>query len=180
MHRLTILLMIFTVPAGAADFRSIDIGQSCNAVDAWEMAHGSTRNITRADPGLEVYSYNVEQFGRRVIVRYLCHYGKFFSGHYDFPLEPWPQAVKTYRATYNSIRSIHGAPSTEDHASDDIDNRARSPNHWTTHISEWKDSKADIVLSIVPYQPSKPELDEWHVLIEVHGHATQLDNLTIG
>ena len=180
MYRLTISLVIFALPAGAADFRSIDIGQTCNTVDAWEMAHGSTRNITHADSGLEVYSYNVEEFGRRVIVRYFCHYGKFFSGHFDFPREPWLQAVETYRNTYNSLRSIHGAPSTEAHPSDDIDNQARSPNHWTTHISVWKDSKANTVLSIVPSQPSKPELDQWHVLIEVHGHATHLDDLTIG
>jgi hypothetical protein len=180
MYRLTISLVIFALPAGASDFRSIDIGQTCNIVDAWEMAHGSTRNITHADSGLEVYSYNVEEFGRRVIVRYFCHYGKFFSGHFDFPREPWLQAVETYRNTYNSLRSIHGAPSTEDHPSDDIDNKARSPNHWTTHISVWKDSKANTVLSIVPSQPSKPELDQWHVLIEVHGHATHFDGLTIG
>src|ERR1700730_5601951 len=120
MYRLTILLVIFALPAGAADFRSIDIGQSCNTVDAWEMAHGSTRNITHSNSGLEVYSYNVEQFGRRLIVRYLCNSGKFFSGHYDFPREPWPQAVKTYGDAYNSLRSTHGAPSTQDHPSDDI------------------------------------------------------------
>ena len=62
MHRLTVLLGIFVLPAEAADFRAIDIGQSCSTVDAWEMAHASTRNITHSDSGLEVYSYSVEQF----------------------------------------------------------------------------------------------------------------------
>lgn len=174
MYRLTILPLILALPAGAADFRSIDIGQSCDAVDPWEMAHGSTRNITRADAGLEVHSFNVEQFGRRVTVRYLCHDGKFFSGHYVFPLEPWSQAAETYRAVYNALRSIYGAASPDDPGSDDIDNKARSPNHWTTHISVWTGSNADTTLSIVPNQLSKPQLDEWHVMIEIHGHATHL------
>ena len=75
-------------------------------------------------------------------------------------------------ACRNALRSIHGAASTDDPGSDDIDNKARSPNHWTTHISVWTGSNADMTLSIVPNQPSKPQLDEWHVMIEVHSHAT--------
>jgi hypothetical protein len=180
MLRPTILLLICALPASAADFRAIDIGQGCDTVDSWEVAHGSTRIVTRSDPGLEVYSYRVEQFGRRVTVRYLCHYGKLLSAHYDFPLEPWSQAVKTYADTYDSLRSIHGSPAIEDHPTTDLDTQSRSPNHWSTHISEWEDPKSDTVLSIMPGQPSKPELDEWHVLIEVRGHATRLDDLTIG
>jgi hypothetical protein len=180
MRRLTVLLAILVLPAEAADFRAIDIGQSCTTVDAWEMAHGSTRNTTHSDSGLEVYSYSIEQIGRRVLVTYLCHSGKFFSGYYDFPREPWLQAVKTYNDAYSSLRTTKGAPSIEDHPSGDIDNKTRSPNHWTTYISVWKESNADVVLSIMPSQPSKPELDEWHVLIEAHKHAAHLDDLTIG
>jgi hypothetical protein len=180
MYRLTIVLIAFALPAAAADFRAVDIGESCNNVDAWEMARSSTRNLTHADPPLDVYSYNVEEFGRRVTVRYLCHSGKFISGHYDFSTETWTQAVATYSDIYKSLRSTYGAPSTDDHPTGDIDNKARSSNHWTTHIAAWEKSTSSMVLIIAPKQPAKPEQDEWHVVIDVHGHATRLDDLTIG
>ncbi len=179
MHRLMILLVVFAFPADAADFRSVDIGASCNNVDAWEMAHGSTRNVTHADPGLEVYSYNIGEFGRRVKVRYLCHSEKFFSGHYDFPIETWAQAVETYIDVYDSLRSIHGDPSTGGPPTGAIGNRARSSNNFRTYIAAWKNANSTTVLIIAPNQPTKPELDDWHVVIDVHGPATHMDDQPI-
>jgi hypothetical protein len=165
MRQLPILFAIFAMPAGAAEFRAINIGQPCSTVNAWEVAHGSTPNVTHSDPPLEVYSYNVEEFGRRIIVRYFCHNGKLTSVQSSFPREPWSRAVETYSDVYNSLKSIHGVPSNRDAPLNENSNKPVSANHWNTPISVWEVSGTKLVLMIVPNQPSKPELDDWRVSI---------------
>jgi len=152
---------------GAAAFRAIDIGQSCSAVNAWEIAHGSKPNVTHADAPLEVYSYSAEELGRRIAVRYMCYNGKLSSAQSSFPREPWSQAVETYRNAYGLLKSSHGEPSTETAPDNGNSNETRSANHWVTPISVWRVSGTALVLMIAPNQPSKPELDEWHVSISV-------------
>jgi hypothetical protein len=42
VHKLAFLLMMFAMSATAADFRALDIGQSCASAREWEVARGST------------------------------------------------------------------------------------------------------------------------------------------
>jgi hypothetical protein len=159
-----------STPTGTAEFRAIDIGQSCNTVNAWEIAHGSKRNVTHADPPLEVYSYSAEELGRQIAVRYMCYNGKLSSTQSSFPREPWSRAVETYRNAYGLLKSSHGEPLTETAPENENSNETRSAGHWATPISVWQFSGTKLVLMITPNQPSKPELDEWHVTISFGIH----------
>jgi hypothetical protein len=99
-HNYAFLLALIAVSAEGADFRALDIGQSCATVVEWEIAHGSTPVPWTTVPGAETYAFRVRQFDRDILAQYVCVKGNLLAGNYLFPLSRW---TKLSIATAKSI-----------------------------------------------------------------------------
>jgi len=165
MCKLAFLLALTSFPAGAADFRAIDVGQSCDTVQAWELAHGSIPIPSHTSSGASVYAYTADEYGQHIVVTYLCKNGTLFTGNREFPVGSWSQAVENYRKLYESLRSEYGVPAREGHPWDDRSDQQEIAEHWIRHMTVWRVSEGNVMLTIQPNQPFKPELPIWRVCV---------------
>jgi hypothetical protein len=164
-----VYLTVFPFAAGAADFRALDVGQSCGTVRDWELARGSTQIPSHADSGLEIYAFTTEDFGRHVVVTYACVNGALRDGSWRFPDESWQQAVERYRGLYGSLESTYGRAAVVGHPWDDTNDQKFIADNWFKLTSMWVLPKgnATVTLNIQPTPPFKPELPKWSIDITV-------------
>jgi len=55
-----VAMILIAAPAGAAEFRTLDIGAPCDAVPAREQARGSVAIPWKTIPGADVYAFTEE------------------------------------------------------------------------------------------------------------------------
>jgi hypothetical protein len=162
-------LVLFPFVALAADFRALDVGQSCGTVQAWELAHGSIQIPSHSDSGLEVYAFSAEDFGRHIELTYVCVNGALRDGSWRFPNESWQQAVESYRSLYVSLAATYGAAALQGHPWDETSDQKVIADHWFKLTSMWVKSggNAIVTLNIQPTPPFMPESPKWSIGITV-------------
>ncbi len=160
---------VFPFAAGAADFRALDVGQSCGTARDWELAHGSMQIPSRADSGLEIYAFTTEDFGRHVVVTYVCVKGALRDGSWRFPGESWQQAVERYRGLYGTLESTYGRAAVVGHPWHDTNDQKFIADNWSQLTSMWVLPKgnAAVTLTIQPIPPFRPESPKWSIEITV-------------
>ncbi len=84
MYKLALIMTIFTMSARAADFRALDIGQSCALAREWEVSKGSIPTPGRKGPGADIYAFEGRDFDRELSFSYFCIDGNLFAGNYFF------------------------------------------------------------------------------------------------
>lgn len=102
---------LFSAPVvGAADFRTLDLGATCNGVPVREQARGSVSIPWQKISGADIYAFRGRGFGRDLTLMYFCPKGTLFSGNYLFPFEQLETAVASYHHTYDLLVSRYGPP----------------------------------------------------------------------
>jgi hypothetical protein len=98
--------------AGAADFRVVNFGDSCDSIRPLERALGSRE---ASWPGLspDVPAFIGRAFDREVTISYFCLRGKFAVGNYFFASQSLDEAVESLHEAYDSLVSTYGAPYTD-------------------------------------------------------------------
>jgi len=108
-----VALVLLSAPVGAADFRTLDIGDSCASVQAREKARGSIAIPWKQLSGADTYAFRGHDHGRDLTLTYFCPKGALFSGNYYFPVEQLEVAVNTYHAAYDVMVASYGTPFTD-------------------------------------------------------------------
>jgi hypothetical protein len=155
-------------PAGAADFRTLDFGATCESVQAHEQARGSVAIPWGKISGADVYAFRGRDYDRDLILMYFCPKGALFSGNYYFPVEQIETAVTSYRNTYDLLVSVYGAPfidntpwqvggSTKDERVINSDSRK--------YMTSWSTPRLHATISIMPSQES--EGPGWRVFVVI-------------
>jgi hypothetical protein len=102
-------MLVISLSAASADFRLLDFGSSCSAVqEREERLEGSAR---LASKGAGLYYFSGKAFGRDVTISYLCPKGVLLAGEYRFPFESLDMALQSYRQASSGLASLYGAPS---------------------------------------------------------------------
>lgn len=101
---------LVAAPVGAADFRTLDVGATCDGVPAREQARGSVSIPWQEISGADVYAFRGRDFGRDLTLMYFCPNGTLFTGNYLFPYEQLKTAVTSYHHAYDLLLSRYGAP----------------------------------------------------------------------
>lgn len=166
MYRFTVLILTLAVSSRAADFRALNIGESCATVREWEIAKGST--LTQSPEGSSKsywLGFRGNAFGRDVYLSYLCRDGLLFTGNYMFPVESLDKAVESYRQIHDDMLSIYGDTSMDESPWNGnigpMSTSLESPKYTTSWIS----AQTLISLSLMRNQPS--EEAGWQVFIVV-------------
>jgi hypothetical protein len=102
--------ILIAAPVSASDFRTLDLGATCDGVQAREQARGSVSIPSQKNSGAEVYAFRGRDFGRDLTLEYFCPKGTLFSGNYLFPVEQLETAVTSYHNAYDLLVSRYGAP----------------------------------------------------------------------
>lgn len=105
-----VAMIVISAPAGAAEFRTLDLGAPCDAVPAREQARGSVAIPWKQIPGADVYAFTGREYERDLVIMYFCPQGNLFSGNYFFPIEQPEKTVTSYRDVYDLLVSVYGAP----------------------------------------------------------------------
>jgi hypothetical protein len=177
MRKVTFLLAVFAISADAADFRALEMGQSCATAPQWEIAHGSTQVPGNASAGAETLGFNVEAFNRAIFASYFCVKGKLFTGNYSFPIETWTRVVESYRMAYQTLQSTYGTPNLEDPPRSADANEPPNAVNTRRYLTTWRTARLSVVMSIMPNQPTEPS--GWRVFVVIGGIPSGPD-LTIG
>jgi hypothetical protein len=158
MLRVLVALALLSAPVGAADFRVLDFGDACASIQAREEPLGSVAIPWQKISGADIYAFKGREFNRELLITYFCPKGTLFSGNYYFPVEPLDVAVTSYRAAYDLLVSMYGAPffdtSPWQVGANDKDPRAiaSDPQKYTT---AWKTPRLHVALSLMPNFPSE-------------------------
>jgi hypothetical protein len=156
---------MFSISATGADFRTLDLGQSCTSAREWEVARGSTPMPGSAGPGADIYAFEGREFDRDVYLSYFCMHGVLFTGNHSFPIESLDQAVDSYRDIRERLLSVYGDTSSDaspwsgagDMRSTGID----SPKYMTF----WRTTRGSTTLSLMRNKPS--ERPGWRVFLVI-------------
>jgi hypothetical protein len=165
MHKLALVLTMLAMSATAADFRALDIGQSCASAREWEVAHGSTPVPGRTGPGADIYAFEGREFDRDLFLSYFCMHGDLFTGNYSFPIESLDQAAASYRDVHDRLLSIYGDTSVDNSPWNGIADRRSIATDSSKYMTYWKTSRVTATLSIMPNQPN--ENPGWRVFLVI-------------
>lgn len=164
MRRLAFLLFLFAAQAEASDFRILDFGQSCANVAELEGAIGS-RPMQWDPQRQDLQAFKARVFDRDVSVLYFCPNDALFGGHYFLPDEGLPDALKTFRALYDSLTFSYG-----DAMQDNTPWQRTADARFTEadprkYMVTWHDTRVKTTLSLMPTK--KDESGLWHVFVIV-------------
>ena len=81
MRIVTLLLAVLAMPTVAADFRTLDIGDSCAEVVSKESSLGSRAIKSRVE-GMSLFTFEGLEFDRQLVFSYFCPSGKLLAGDY--------------------------------------------------------------------------------------------------
>jgi hypothetical protein len=148
--RIVVLLLAISTPTVAADFRLLDFGASCTAIDAKEAGLESTKTDWPKLDGAEMHAFNGMAFKAQVTIGYFCSNDLFLAGNYFFPKGEIEQALVSYEAVHKKLVSTYGAPFLDS-------SRWMAPmdSRWlqgdpTRYSTTWKTPLAWVHLSILP------------------------------
>jgi hypothetical protein len=165
MRKLAFALTMLSTSASAADFRALDIGQSCASAREWEVARGSTPMPGRAGAGADVYAFTGREFDRNLYFSYFCMHGDLFTGNYSFPIESLEQAVDSYRDVHGLLLSRYGDPFVDNSPwNRDSDKRSIATDS-SKYMTNWRTPRVSATLSIMPNQPT--EKSGWRVFLVI-------------
>jgi len=148
--RTVVLILAISSPAVGADFRLLDFGASCTAIDAKETALGSTKTEWPKLDALEMHAFNGTAFQAQVTIGYLCSNDSFLAGNYLFPKGELETALAEYEAVHKELVSTHGVPFLDSSPwMTPMDSRwlQSDPKRYST---TWKTPRAWVHLSILP------------------------------
>jgi hypothetical protein len=173
MRKYVMVLALAVAPVHAADFRTLDIGNSCASVQALEEAQGSVEIPWQEMEGGELYAFRTQDLDRELIALYFCFKGHLFAGNYYFPIESLEDAAKSYRRVQELLISRYGAPFI-DTSPGQADAAPRDPRLVVSdprkYYTSWRTSRLAPVMSI---QPSlEPGTSGWRVFVVVSGRLT--------
>jgi hypothetical protein len=148
--RIAVLLLAASMPAVGADFRLLDFGASCAAIEAKEAALGSTRTEWPKIDAAEMYAFKGTAFKSQVTIGYFCSNDSLLAGNYFFPKGELDAALASYEVAHKELVSEYGAPFLDDSRwMTPMDSRwlKGDPKNYST---TWKTPRAWIHLSILP------------------------------
>jgi hypothetical protein len=99
---------LFCLPVGAEDFRVLDFGSSCAALQELEQATGSKPLAGVSAPNIQ--GFKGLAFDREASIVYVCKQGKFALGNYFFPGQHFDGALKNLHDVYDNLTAKYGAP----------------------------------------------------------------------
>jgi hypothetical protein len=164
LHRL-ILLVFLSTPVCAADFRTLNFGDTCAGAEEKEKTLGPVSVPWKQMPDADIHAFQVREYDRDLVITYLCPEGNLLTGNYSLPIEQFDDAAKTYRHTYGRLVSTYGSvvlDSSRSLVGMDIESLLGGPNR-TKYSAAWQTSRASIMISIMPNQPS--EVHGWRVFV---------------
>jgi len=140
-------------PHSVADFRTINIGDSCEAVPAREEALASTA-VPWQGPK-DIYAFRGYDFGRDLLFSYLCPAGDLFAGNYYFPEEQPDGVIGTYHDVHRRLVSLYGKPfaDSSDLQADPRFRASESRRYMTT----WWTPRLSITMAVMPNFPTEPQ-----------------------
>ena len=147
MHRLLILILLFSAKAMAVDFRTLDFGQSCADVSALEKEKGS-KGIPWSGEPKELIAFKGNFFGTDATILYFCPGGVLFTGNYFFPHGSLEEAVRAFHKIYDQVNSTYGEPAGDPTPwQKNADPRwvLKDPERW---IVDWRTERQFVTLSI--------------------------------
>jgi hypothetical protein len=165
MHKLASVLTMFAMSATAADFRALDIAQSCASAREWEVARGSTPMPGRTGAGADIYAFTGREFDRHLYFSYFCAHGDLFTGNYSFPIESLEQAVDSYRDVHSILLSTYGNAFVDNSPWNGDGDRRSIATDSSKYMTNWRTSRVSATLSIMPNQPT--EKSGWRVFLVI-------------
>jgi hypothetical protein len=165
MRNVLVACAFLASSVGAADFRVVNFGDSCDSVRALEKALGSRE---ASWPGLspDVPAFTGRAFDREVTISYFCVRGKFAVGNYFFPVQSLDDAVESLHEAYDSLNSTYGAPYTDATPWHGANSRfitvAPEPSKYTAY---WRGERANTIISLRP--GGDPSGTKWKVAIAI-------------
>jgi len=143
MRLLSIFIVFAASMASASDFRTLDIGDSCDLIPAREEALASARVPWNA-PAEEIYAFHGNAFDRNLLFTYFCQKGRLFSGNYYFPVEAADKIKDTYDDIHIRLTSLYGPPFV-DSSDANPDARQRVPG---VQMTTWRTPRINVTMSL--------------------------------
>jgi len=169
MRKVLLACALFASPVGAADFRVLDFGNSCEPIRGLEKALGSRETSW---PGLspDVPAFIGRAFDRDVTILYFCLHGKFAAGNYFFQAQSLDDAVQSLHETYDGLALKYGAPYTDNSPWHGANSRFTSfepdPSKYTAH---WRGERFNTTILLRP--AGELSSARWQVAITVLGRT---------
>ena len=165
MLKLALAATIFSLSATAADFRALDIGQSCTTAREWEVARGSTPMPGRTGAGADIYAFTGREFDRDLFFSYFCMHGELFTGNYSFPIESLEQAAESYRDVHAILLSTYGDAFVDNSPWSGDGDRRFMATELSRFNTNWRTSRVSATLTIMPSQTG--EKSGWRVFLVI-------------
>jgi hypothetical protein len=163
MKIIAFVITMFAISATAADFRALDIGQSCVSAQDWEVSKGSAPIPERMGP--DIYAFNGREFDRDIFLSYFCVNGALFTGNYSFPIESLERAAATYRDIHARLLSTYGDAFVDNSPWNSDGDRRFIASVASRYMTNWRTSRVSATLTIMPNQPS--EQSGWRVFLVI-------------
>ena len=144
------VLILLVSPAMAADFRTLNFGDTCNATSAAESARGSSPIQWSRE---NVYALKGRDFDRDLTFTYFCPKGVLFSGNFYFPVEEPVIAVSSYHSAYDFLISTYGAPFVDNtpwHVGSGTKDPRTVPSDPRNYLTSWRTARANVAMMLVP------------------------------
>jgi hypothetical protein len=164
MRRIAIVTSVLLAsPAHAADFRGSDLGSPCDSIKANEEAQNSTLIPWTPSEKEGFFAFKGRAFDREVTVLYLCYKGILRTGNYYFPLEPFDDALSSFKSVYESLTLTHGVPVLDNTPwQKDADPRWVSSDPHRYYVT-WHTPRVRTTIAVMP---GHDNLDStWHVFV---------------
>jgi len=148
--RIVVLLLAVSTPTVGADFRLLEFGASCTAIDTKEAGLGSTKTDWPKLDAAEMHAFKGMAFQAQVTIGYFCSNDLFLAGNYFFPKGDVDEALANYEAVHKELVSTYGAPFLDNSrwmAPMDSRRLQGDPRKYST---TWKTPRAWVHLSILP------------------------------
>jgi hypothetical protein len=144
-----IALGFFCAPLSAADFRTLDFGSACAAVQELEAAIGSRPMPGASNPNVQAFKGRA--FDRDASIVYVCKDGKLAAGNYFFPGQHFDSALRNLHDVYDTLSGKYGAPFINHSPwqvgpSKDTTLIASDPS---TYSVTWRSERIDTTISLV-------------------------------
>lgn len=156
LRGLSVVATVIAWPASAADFRALDFGSPCDAIQSFEESQGSVPIPGDTLTGGELIAFRGRAFERDVSIVYLCIQGRLAAGHHLLPAEEFERVVKSFGEIRAALAAVHGDPF--------LDTSPRTVNvDATKYVAAWRTPRVRISLSLVPQR--KGPSPDWQVFV---------------
>jgi hypothetical protein len=163
--RIAILLLVVSTSAVGADFRLLDFGASCAAIDAKEAALGNATAEWQKLEEVEMHAFKGSAFQAQVIIGYYCSNDSLLAGNYYFPKGDLEIALAHYEVAHKELASTYGVPFLDDSRwMAPMDSRwlQEDPRKYST---TWKTPRVWVHLSILALHDEGKSEGQWQLAI---------------